>query len=73
MFIGLFFKGLLTGFLVSFPVGPMAIMVIQRTANRNFKAGFYSGLGIATTDLIWITLAGFSVSYIISFIVIFLS
>jgi threonine/homoserine/homoserine lactone efflux protein len=68
MFIGLFFKGLLTGFLVSFPVGPMGILVIQRTANRNFKSGFYSGLGIATTDLIWIILAGFSVSYIISFI-----
>ena len=68
MFIGLFLKGFVTGFLVSFPIGPMAIMVIQRTANRNFKSGLYSGLGVATTDLIWVTLAGFSVSYIISFI-----
>ena len=44
MVFDLFLKGLLTGFLVSLPVGPLGILVIQRTANRNFKSGFYSGL-----------------------------
>lgn len=68
MFIGLFFKGLLMGFLVSLPIGPMAVMVIQRTVNRDLKSGFFSGLGVASTDTIWITLAGFSVSYIITFL-----
>jgi threonine/homoserine/homoserine lactone efflux protein len=68
MYVGLFFKGLLTGFLVSLPIGPMAVFVIQRTVNRNFKSGFLSGLGVATTDSIWIILAGFSVSYIITFL-----
>jgi threonine/homoserine/homoserine lactone efflux protein len=68
MFIGLFFKGLLTGFLVSLPIGPMAVLVIQRTVNRNLKSGFSSGLGVASTDTIWVTIAGFSVSYIITFL-----
>jgi threonine/homoserine/homoserine lactone efflux protein len=68
MFIGLFLKGLLTGFLVSLPIGPMAVLVIQRTVNRNLKSGIFSGLGVASTDSIWIILAGFSVSYIITFL-----
>jgi len=68
MFLGLFLKGFITGFLVSLPIGPMAVLVIQRTVNRNLKSGFFSGLGIASTDSIWIILAGFSVSYIISFL-----
>lgn len=68
MSFDLFFQGLLIGFLVSFPVGPMAVLVIQRTANRNFKSGFYTGLGIAITDSLWALIAGFSVSYIITFL-----
>lgn len=68
MLVDLFFKGLLAGLLVSVPVGPMAVLVIQRTANRDLKSGIYSGLGIAITDTIWALFAGFSVSYIISFL-----
>ena len=68
MLLSLFFKGLLTGLLVSLPLGPMSILVIQRTANRDFKSGFYTGLGIATTDSLWALIAGFSVSYIITFL-----
>ena len=68
MLVDLFFKGLLAGLLVSVPVGPMAVLVIQRTANRDLKSGIYSGLGIAVTDTIWALFAGFSVSYIISFL-----
>lgn len=68
MLIDLLLKGLLMGVLVSLPLGPMAILVIQRTANRDFKSGFYSGLGIAFTDSIWALVAGFSVSYIITFL-----
>jgi len=68
MFIDLFIKGLITGFLISLPIGPLGVLVIQRTANFNFKAGFSSGLGVATTDTIWALLAGFSVSFIISFL-----
>jgi len=68
MFIDLFSKGLLIGFLVSLPIGPLAVLVIQRTANRNLKSGIYTGLGVAFTDSIWAIMAGFSVSFIINFL-----
>ncbi|MFA9390853.1 MAG: LysE family translocator [Prolixibacteraceae bacterium] len=68
MLFHLFLKGLLTGLLVSLPLGPVAILVIQRTANRDFRSGFYTGLGIAITDTFWAILAGFSVSFLIAFL-----
>lgn len=68
MYFGLLIKGILTGIVVSLPLGPMSILVIQRTANKDFKSGIYSGLGIALTDSFWALIAGFSVSYIISFL-----
>jgi threonine/homoserine/homoserine lactone efflux protein len=68
MLLELFCKGLLTGLLVSLPLGPMAVLVIQRTANQDFKSGFYTSLGVALTDTFWALIAGFSVSYIIGFL-----
>lgn len=56
------------GLLVSLPLGPMSILVIQRTANRDLKSGLYTGLGVALSDTFWSLLAGFSVSYMISFL-----
>ncbi|MCF8363516.1 MAG: LysE family transporter, partial [Prolixibacteraceae bacterium] len=63
-----FFKGLLVGLIASSPFGAMAVLVVQRTANRNLKSGFYTGLGIAITDTIWALIAGFSVSFVIEFL-----
>jgi threonine/homoserine/homoserine lactone efflux protein len=68
MFVDLYFKGLLTGLILSLPFGPMGILVIQRTANRDFKSGYFSAMGVAITDSTWALIAGFSVSYIITFL-----
>jgi len=68
MLFQLFLKGLLTGLLVSLPLGPLAILVIQRTANRDFRSGYYTALGVAVTDTFWALLAGFSVSFLINFL-----
>jgi threonine/homoserine/homoserine lactone efflux protein len=68
MLVDLLLKGLLIGFMVSLPIGPMGILVIQRTANANFKSGFFAGVGVALSDIVWASLAGFSVSFIISYI-----
>lgn len=56
------------GLLFSLPLGPLAILIIQRTANRNFRSGFYTSLGVAVTDTIWALVAGFSVSFLITFL-----
>lgn len=68
MLVNLILKGLITGFLVTIPVGPMAVLIIQRTANRDFKSGFSTALGVATTDSMYASIAGLSVSFIITFL-----
>lgn len=47
------FKGIIIGLMVSIPLGPIGIIVIQRTLNRGWLSGFFSGLGAATADLIY--------------------
>lgn len=61
-------KGLIIGILISMPLGPIAIMIIQRTVNKSLKSGIVSALGATTGDVIYAIIAGFSLSYIISFI-----
>lgn len=68
MLFELFGRGLLMGLLVSLPLGPLAILVIQRTANRDLRSGLYTGMGIAVTDTFWALAAGFSVTFLITFL-----
>ncbi len=55
-------KGFLIGLLVSAPMGPINMLVIQRTLNRGWRHGFSTGLGAMLSDLIYvlITLIGLS-------------
>jgi threonine/homoserine/homoserine lactone efflux protein len=64
----LFITGIIIGLLVSLPVGPMGIYVIRRTVNHGRWAGFRSGLGMMTADLIFATIAAVGLSMIIAFI-----
>lgn len=50
-------KGIIVGLMVSIPLGPIGIIVIQRTLNRGWLSGFFSGLGAATADLIYAIIA----------------
>ncbi len=68
MIPAIFIKGIIIGFLVSAPLGPIGIMCIQRTLNRGYMAGFVSGLGAAAADIIFALIAGFGLTIIISFI-----
>lgn len=55
-------KGFLIGLLVSAPMGPINMLVIQRTLNRGWWHGFVTGLGALLSDLTYavITLVGLS-------------
>ncbi|NOY38182.1 MAG: LysE family translocator [Chlorobi bacterium] len=64
----LFIAGILIGFLVSLPVGPMGIYVVRKTMNHGRWAGFRSGLGITTADLIFASVAAIGLSVVIAFI-----
>lgn len=63
------YKGLILGFSVAAPVGPIGILCINRTLNKNFTAGFISGLGAATADLIYGMMAGLGLTAISTFLI----
>jgi threonine/homoserine/homoserine lactone efflux protein len=61
-------KGVLLGFTVSMPLGPVSIILINRTIKRGFLSGFFSGLGLGTADTLLALLAALGFTVIISFI-----
>ncbi|HEY3370982.1 MAG TPA: LysE family transporter [Prolixibacteraceae bacterium] len=68
MFLTLILKGILIGLLVSIPLGPIGVLVIQRTVNKNRMAGLVSGMGAALSDTLYAIIAGFSLTYVVEFI-----
>ncbi|MBN1821437.1 MAG: LysE family transporter [Prolixibacteraceae bacterium] len=68
MFGQLFFKGLIIGMMVSIPLGPIGLYIIQKTVNKNRLAGIISGFGVSLADAIYAVIAGFSLTYILNFI-----
>jgi threonine/homoserine/homoserine lactone efflux protein len=64
----LLFKGVLAGFAISAPVGPVNVLCFSRTLSKGRMAGLISGLGAATADTIYGGIAGFSISFIILFL-----
>ena len=55
--INVIIKGLIIGIFTSIPVGPIAVLCIQRTLNRGKYHGFVTGLGAASSDLAYASLA----------------
>lgn len=63
------YKGLLIGFSVAAPVGPIAVICTQRTLHKNYTAGFVSGLGAASADMLYGLLAGLGLTAISTFLI----
>jgi threonine/homoserine/homoserine lactone efflux protein len=68
MFGNLFLKGLIFGMMVSIPLGPIGLLIIQKTVNKDRLSGIISGLGVALSDTVYAIIAGFSLTYILDFI-----
>ena len=60
--MGLFFKGIVLGFSIAAPVGPIGVLCIRRTLAEGRLVGFVSGLGAATADLFYGGLAAFGLT-----------
>ncbi len=60
----LFFKGLVLGFSIAAPVGPIGVLCIRRTLNEGRTSGLVSGLGAATADGFYGLVAGFGLTFI---------
>jgi len=55
--MALFFEGLLAGFLMCVPVGPVALLLIHRTLKGGRIDGLISGFGAATADALYSLIA----------------
>ncbi len=62
--IGTLSKGLIIGFSIAAPVGPIGLLCIRRTLAHGREAGFISGLGAATADGLYGTVAAFGLTFI---------
>ncbi len=61
-------RGIAIGILVSAPMGPVGMLCIQRTLNKGRRAGLYTGIGAAISDLLYCILTGFGLSFIEEFL-----
>ncbi len=69
MDIALLLKGLIIGFSIAAPVGPIGVLCIRRTLAEGRAAGLVSGLGAATADAIYGCIAGFGLTFLSNFLV----
>lgn len=65
----IFIKGMILGFSVAAPVGPIGLLCIQRTLNIGRLAGFLSGLGAATADALYSCIAAFGFTILSQFLI----
>jgi threonine/homoserine/homoserine lactone efflux protein len=65
----LFFRGLVIGFSIAAPVGPIGVLCIRRTLADGQISGLVSGLGAATADAFYGCVAGFGLTFISSLLI----
>ncbi len=64
MSISFFLRGLIIGFSIAAPVGPIGLLCIRRTLAEGKASGLISGMGAATADAIYGCIAGFGLTFI---------
>ncbi len=69
MDIGFLLKGLIIGFSIAAPVGPIGVLCIRRTLAEGRASGFFSGLGAATADAVYGSIAGLGLTFISNFMI----
>ncbi|HTY67505.1 MAG TPA: LysE family transporter [Alphaproteobacteria bacterium] len=61
-------KGLIAGFLIAAPVGPINVMCVRRTIVHGRLVGLISGLGAAAADTFFGAIAAFGLTFIHDFL-----
>lgn len=64
----LLLKGILLGFSIAAPVGPIGVLCIRRTLAKGFYSGLVSGFGAATADALYGTVAALGLSVVATFL-----
>lgn len=63
-----FFKGIITGLILSLPFGPVGLFCMEKTLTEGKKDGFSTALGMVTSDVIYGLIAFFFVNQAEEFI-----
>lgn len=63
-----FLKAIMVGIAASIPIGPIAILIIQRTLSKGFHCGLVTSLGSTVVDTIFAIIAIFALAYVQGFI-----
>lgn len=61
-------RGFAIGVLISAPMGPIGMLVIQRTLNKGRWPAFFTGIGASISDLFYCVLTGAGIAFITDFI-----
>jgi threonine/homoserine/homoserine lactone efflux protein len=65
----LLLRGLALGFSIAAPVGPIGVLCIRRSLADGQRVGFASGLGAATADAVYGSIAGFGLTLVSDFLI----
>lgn len=60
----LFVRGLIIGFSIAAPVGPIGVLVIRRTLAEGRLVGLVTGMGAATADALYGLLGAFGLTFV---------
>lgn len=64
----LFIKGMLLGFFLAAPIGPIGILCIRRTLAAGFFVGLFTGLGVAVADMVYGLVAAYGLTVVTNFL-----
>ncbi|HMC61141.1 MAG TPA: LysE family transporter, partial [Candidatus Solibacter sp.] len=67
--VELLIRGLIAGLIIAAPVGPINVLCISRTLTKGRASGLLSGLGAAAADTFYGCIAGFSITFVIQFLI----
>jgi threonine/homoserine/homoserine lactone efflux protein len=68
MEVGLFLEGMIIGFAIAAPVGPIGVLCIRRTLADGRISGLVSGLGAATADALYGAVAALGLTFVTEFV-----
>ncbi len=66
--VSLLIEGVIIGFVVAVPVGPLGLLCINRALALGALCGLYSGLGVATADALAAGIAALGVTLVSTFL-----
>jgi threonine/homoserine/homoserine lactone efflux protein len=69
MSVGLFLEGIVIGFAIAAPVGPIGVLCIRRTLAEGRASGLVSGLGAATADAVYGSVAALGLTFVADLLV----